>query len=157
MGTRLDILSESLDKKLLVLEKIQKYNLAQEKSFQDGEMKLQDFEEAVRQKGQLIEEINKLDQGFELLYAKLEEELKENRQKYALQIRVLQQKVRKVTEMSVAIQAQERRNKKLVEDFFAGQRMQIREGRKASKAAYGYYKSMSGTNYVQPQFYDNKK
>ena len=157
METQLDILSETLDKKLLVLNKIQEYNKIQEQSFQNGQVRLQDFDEAVEQKGRLIEEINRLDEGFELLYERLARELRENRQRYALQIKALQQKVARVTELSVAVQAQEQRNKKLVEDFFAGQKEQIGKNRKTSKAAYGYYKNMSGGNYEQPQFFDDKQ
>ena len=157
METQLDILSETLDKKLLVLNKIQEYNKSQEQSFQNGQVRLQDFDEAVEQKGRLIEEINRLDEGFELLYERLARELRENRQRYALQIKALQQKVARVTELSVAVQAQEQRNKKLVEDFFAGQKEQIGKNRKTSKAAYGYYKNMSGGNYEQPQFFDDKQ
>lgn len=156
MESQLNILSESLDRKIQVLKKIQEYNLAQEQSFKSGEAKLEDFDEAVEQKGRLIEEVNKLDEGFDLLYARLSEELQGNRERYASQIKVLQQKVAQVTEMSVTIQAQEQRNKKLVEDFFARERASIREGRKASKAAYGYYKNMSGANSAQSQFYDSK-
>lgn len=157
MESQLSILSESLDKKLQVLQKITEYNKLQEQSFQNGTAKLEDFDEAVEQKGRLIEEISRLDEGFELLYARLAKELQGNRERYKNQILVLQQKVAQVTELSVAIQAQEQRNKKLVEEFFARERRNIRESRKASKAAYGYYKSMSGANYIQPQIYDNKK
>lgn len=157
MESQLSILSESLDKKLQVLQKITEYNKLQEQSFQNGTAKLEDFDEAVEQKGRLIEEISRLDEGFELLYARLAEELQGNRERYKDQILVLQQKVAQVTELSVAIQAQEQRNKKLVEEFFARERRNIRESRKASKAAYGYYKSMSAASYIQPQIYDNKK
>ena len=101
----------------------------------------------MEEKGRLIEELNRLDEGFELLYERLSQELKDNRQKYARQIKALQQKVAQVTELSVVIQSQEQRNKKLVEDFFAGQKAQIGKNRKTSKAAYGYYKSMSGANF----------
>ena len=62
METQLDILSETLDKKLLVLKRIQEYNKVQEQSFQNGQAKLQDFDEAVEEKGRLIEELNRLDE-----------------------------------------------------------------------------------------------
>ena len=91
------------------------------------------------------------------MHERLSQELKDNRQKYARQIKALQQKVAQETELSVVIQSQEQRNKKLVEDFFAGQKAQIGKNRKTSKAAYGYYKNMSGGNYVQPQFFDDKQ
>ncbi len=156
MESQLNILAESLDKKLEVLKEIQKYNTEQEKSFLGGRADLDSFDEAVEQKGQLIEKLLKLDSGFEAMYARLSEELKGNREKYAEQIRVLKQKVTEVTELGVSVQAQEERNKKLVEEYFARERAGIRDGRKSSKAAYDYYKNMSGSGFVPPQFMDSK-
>ncbi len=139
MESQLSILAESLDRKLEVLKEIQKYNAEQEKSFQGGQADLDSFDAAMEKKGQLIEKIIKLDTGFETMYAKLSEELKGNRERYAEQIRVLQQKVTEVTELSVSVQAQEQRNKKLVEEFFAKERAGIRDGRKSSNADDEYY------------------
>ena len=48
-------------------------------------------------------------------------------------------------------------NKKLVEDFFRRERDGIKIGRKSTKAAIGYYKTMSKTAVVAPQFMDSKK
>lgn len=157
MESQLNILAESLDKKLLVLKEIQKYNEEQEKSFQSDQIDMDSFDAAVEKKGQLIEKLTRLDAGFEIMYAKLSEELKDNHAKYAAQIKVLQQKVTEVTELSVSIQAQEQRNKKLVEAYFSRERANIRNGRKSSKAAYDYYKNMNNSNFVPPQYMDSKK
>ena len=157
MESQLSILAESLDKKLEVLKEIQKYNEEQEKSFQSGQADLDGFDAAVERKGQLIDKLLRLDAGFETLYAGLSEELKEKREKYTEKIKLLKQKITEVTELSISVQAQEQRNKKLVEDYFAKERAGIRDGRKSSKAAYDYYKSMSRSGYVPPQFMDSKQ
>lgn len=157
MENHLSILSESLDKKIKVLEEIQKYNEVQEASFKDGKANLDDFDQAVEQKGQLIEKLNKLDEGFEILYANLAEQLKGNKEQYAAQIKVLQQKIKQVTDLGMTIQAQEQRNKALVEQFFAKERQGIRQGRQSSKVAYDYYKNMNQSNFVPPQFMDSKQ
>ena len=157
MESQLNILAESLDKKLEVLKEIQAYNEEQEKSFIGGQADLDNFDAAVEKKGQLIEKLQRLDVGFETMYARLSEELKGNREKYAEQIKVLKQKVSEVTELSVTVQAQEKRNKKLVEEYFAKEREGIRSNRKTSKAAYDYYKNMNRSNYIPPQFMDSKK
>ena len=65
--------------------------------------------------------------------------------------------VAEVTETGVAIQAQEARNKKLIEDYFRREREGIREGRKSSKAAINYYKNMNKSSVVMPYFMDSKK
>ena len=157
MENSLTILSESLDKKLEVLQKVQEYNKRQEKAFSEETIDLDDFDAAIEEKGRLIDEINRLDAGFETLYAKLADELKNNRGRYAAQIRELQQKVTAVTDLSVTVQAQEARNKQLVEQYFAKRRVGIKEGRTSSKAAYNYYKSMNNVNAVPPQFMDSRK
>lgn len=153
----LTVLEDSLRKKLQVMEEIQKYNLRQQEIFQSDEVDMSKFDEYVAEKGALIEKVSALDIGFERLYARVAEELKNNRGQYAEQIRTLQQLVKEVTETNVAIQAQEARNKKLVEDFFRKAREGVRSGRQSSKAAYDYYKNMSKSSVPLPQFMDSKK
>lgn len=153
----LNVLEESLQRKLQVMEKIQAYNLRQQEIFRSDHVELAKFDEYVEEKGALIEELTALDNGFETLYQKVSEELAENREKYTEQIKRLQELVTRVTEESVSIQAQEARNKKLVEDYFRKERLNIGQNRKNSKAAYDYYKSMSHSSVVQSQFMDNKQ
>ena len=156
MESQLTILSESLDRKLAVLHRIQDYNRHQEEIFSAEEVDMSLFDAAVEEKQQLIDEVVRLDEGFEIMYHKLAQELEGNRQRYAVQIRELQAKAAKVTELSVSVQAQEARNKKLVENYFARQRAGISQRRRNAKGAFDYYKSMSGSGYVPPQMYDSK-
>lgn len=157
MDNYLKILEDSLRKKLQVLEEVQTYNEKQRQVFESDEVKLEQFDEAIEQKGKLIDQINKLDEGFETLYANVAEALKGNREKYAGQIKVLQQLVQQVTDKSMAVQAQEARNKSLVEAYFTKERTGIRQDRINSQAAYNYYKKISNAAYVPPQFYDSKQ
>lgn len=157
MENQLTILSEGLDKKLEVLEEIQAYNLQQERAFTEGSIRLEDFDAAVEKKGELIEKLTKLDEGFEAFYQRLAQQLSADRAHYVDQIKELQEKIRLVTEMSVTIQAQEQRNKALVEGFFSKERDDICQGRRSSKAALNYYRSMNQSQYVPPQFMDSKK
>lgn len=157
MENQLTILAESLEQKIIVLQEIQEYNKRQEQIFSAETVDLNGFDEAVEEKGRLIARLTELDEGFELLYARLAEQLRGNREKYAAEIRGLQQQIAQVTEMGMTIQAQEKRNKQLVEQYFSKERRQLGQNRKHSKAAYDYYKNMTNTKYVQPQFYDSKK
>jgi len=157
MENQLTILAESLEKKRQVLVQIQEYNKRQEKIFSEDSVNMDDFDEAVEEKGRLIEALTKLDVGFEILYEKLAEQLKNNREKYATEIRDIQRQISVITEMSVSIQAQEKRNKQLIERYFSEQRAGIRENRKSSRAAYDYYKKISNANYTPPRFMDSKQ
>lgn len=138
----LTILSDSLDKKIEVLKRIQAYNDAQEKAFTESEPDMDSFDKALDEKEKLIQEILQLDQGFETLYERVRVELDENRDAYRDQIKELQAKITVITELSNAVQAKEARNKKLIENYFANQRMGIKQSRQRARAAYGYQQSM---------------
>ena len=114
----LTLLEESLRQKQQVMAEIQEYNLRQEELFKSGNADLDKFDEYVEEKGSLVDRLAALDVGFEQLYAKVAEELQDNRQRYAGQIKVLQQLIGEVTDTSVLIQAQEARNKALIEEYF---------------------------------------
>ncbi len=155
-GNYLTLLEESLRRKLQVMSEIQEYNLRQQEMFQADNVELDRFDEYVEEKGNLIEKLTALDNGFEKLYANVAEELKGNREQYAEQIRTLQGLVTEVTDTSVAIQAQEARNKKLIEDFFVKERKNLHMNRKTSKAAIDYYRTMNKSAVMMPQFMDSK-
>ena len=153
----LKVLEESLEKKLQIMAKIQKYSLLQQEVFQSQDADLDKFDEYVDKKDALLTELTALDNGFETLYGNVSRELQDNREKYSEQIRRLQELVSRVTEESVTIQTQEARNKKLVEDYFRRERAGIAKNRRSSRAAYDYYKSMSGSAVETSYLYDNKK
>lgn len=157
IGNYLTILEDSLRKKILVLEKIQEYNNKQQVIFHSEEPELEEFDRYIDEKSTLIEELNKLDEGFETLYARVSGELKNHKDQYAEQIRTLQGLITQVTEMGVTVSAQEERNKKLIEGYFAKGRNAVRQGRRSSKAAFDYYSNMNKTKAVMPQFMDQKK
>lgn len=157
MISYLDILEESLQKKINLLDKIQTYNEEQYRCFSAQNVDISGFDKAIEEKGRLIEEINKLDEGFETLYANLAKELKNNREKYALQIRKLQELIKQVTEKSVSVQTQEARNKALIEEYFAKEKKQIGQGRRSSTVAYNYYANINKVAHSQPQIMDSRQ
>ena len=153
----LTILIESLQKKSKVLEDISAYNERQSQLFKSGDASLESFDGLVEEKGKLIDALVKLDEGFETLYERIAEEVAANKDLYADQIRQLQEWIKKVTDQSVAIQAQEARNKDLVENYFRRQKEQLKSKKQSSQVAINYYKNMSRTSVVPPQFLDSKK
>ena len=144
MENKLQIMIDSLDKKISVLQKIQTYNEKQEKSFSEGEPDLDSFDEAISEKDQLIEELLRLDNGFDLLFGEVRAVLEKDRSQYTAQIVRMQEQIRQITDLSNAVQAKEARNKKLIEEYFQRSRAGLRQGRQQSKAALDYYKNMSG-------------
>lgn len=153
----LEILEQSLEKKLLILDEIEDYNNKQEKLLKQEKVSMEELDANMMQKDGLIQKLTELDGGFETLYERIREQLSAGKDAYKEQIKRMQTLITRVTEKSVSIQAQESRNKKLVEDYFRREKSEIRQGRKASKTAFNYYKNMSNTNVVPPQIMDQKK
>ncbi|MBQ8878194.1 MAG: flagellar export chaperone FlgN [Lachnospiraceae bacterium] len=155
----LPIMVQSLEKKIGILDQIIEKNKEQTEILNDPDMKWDDFDANANQKMNLIDEMEKLDDGFEELFARVKEELQSpgGKTKYAQVIVQMQGLIQQITERSVSIQAQEARNKALVEQYFRHTREIIRKGRTSSRAAMDYYKNMSQTSFASPFFLDSKK
>lgn len=156
MEKQLMILSESLDSKTEILEKLLQDSILQQQLITQENPDLEAYDKVVEEKDQLIDRITHLDDGFEALYEKLSEGLQQNKERYAVQIRNLKQKIEKVTELSVKVQKQEAVNKELLDEYFRKQRGGIRQNRTTARAAYGYYKQMSSISSANSSFVDNK-
>ncbi len=157
MENYLQVLEDGLQKKMDVLCQIERLSIKQEQILSGDSVSEEAFDKSIEEKDVLINELNKLDEGFESLYAHIKEQLLAGRHKYKPQIAILQKKITEVTEKSIAIQAQESRNKKLAEEYFSKAKQELKIGRRSSKAALDYYKSMNKTQMVSPQFMDKKK
>lgn len=158
MESQLSILQESLVAKRRVLLEIQEYNRKQEAVFMADEVDMSLFDEAIEEKGRLVQKLTQLDDGFEAMYEKLSRELQDNREKYADQIRILQQQIKEITDLGISIQAQEARNKSLIESFFSRERSNMHRSLQNSAKAYNFYKSMSSLNAAgNESSYDYKK
>ncbi|NLL75896.1 MAG: flagellar protein FliT [Clostridiales bacterium] len=153
----LQVLEESLLKKKEVLLAIEEMNREQEQILKDENPSMEAFDESIDKKGLLIEELSRLDDGFETLYEHIKEQLLHNKDEYKGQIARLQKLIAEVTDKSVTIQAQEARNKKSAEKYFAKARRELKSGRVNSKAALDYYLNMNKAQIANPQFIDKKK
>lgn len=156
-GTYVEIMIQSLNKKLIVLDKIIEANAKQKVVLENENAPVEDFDQIVEEKAALIEQMQQLDSGFEKLFTRVEEELQTNKEAHAEEIRTMQNCIRRITDKSMEIQVQEARNKDLMIRKFAYVKDTARNMRTNSKVANQYYKNMMKLNYVDPQFMDNKK
>jgi DNA anti-recombination protein RmuC len=152
-----DILIQSLNKKISILDEIIKADKIQREGLEDPNLDPDDFDKTVDQKSALIEQLEQLDSGFEETFNKVKEELDQNRGDYKEEIATMQEQIRKITDRSMEIQRQEAQNRELMRLKFATVRKQVKEVRQSQKVVNQYYKNMMKRNYVDPQFMDNKK
>ncbi|MCI9539632.1 MAG: flagellar protein FlgN [Lachnospiraceae bacterium] len=153
----IQVLTDSLRKKISLLDTISQINGEQKQLAAEKRMDLELFEETVKRKSDCIDELNKLDDGFQLVYDRVKPELQGNSEKYKAEIRVLKQLISEITEKSMAVQAEEERNKQAVAAHFATYKKEIRQVKASRSATTNYYKSMNKLQNVEPVFMDKKK
>ena len=155
--TYIEIMLQSLNKKIQVLDAIIEQNKKQKEILEDPKSEIEAFDQTVEEKTRLIEQMQQLDTGFEKLFARVQEELQTKKSDYAESIASMQSCIRRITDKSMEIQAQEARNKDLMVRKFTFVRETAKTVRTNAKIANQYYKNMMKLNYVDPQFMDNKK
>lgn len=151
------ILTESLEKKLQVLDKISTENLSQRELLKSEDFDMEAFETSVDRKSELIEQISFLDEGFETMYERVREALNTKKQSYQEEIATLKKLISAVTEKSVIIQKQEQENRVLAEAQFSREKKKVQQIKNSRQVTSQYYKNMAKLNYVEPQFMDKKK
>ena len=155
--TYLDILKDSLEKKLVILTKIEKKSLEQSEMLKEPDVDLYSIDLNMDDKVKLIDEINQLDEGFDSLYDRIKNELVNEKDNYRKEIKSIQELIAKVTEKSSVIQAIEARNKSQIDVLLADRKKEIQSKKSAMSVARDYYQNMNKVKNVTPQFLDKKK
>lgn len=156
-STYVNIMIQSLHKKVKVLEEIKSLNQLQKALLEDDRSSVDDFDKTVEDKSACIKQLEQLDDGFDSLFAKVKEALNNDKDAYADRIRTMQDLIRQITALSMELQAQESRNKDLMTRKFVSIKERAKVVRTNTKVANQYYKNMMNLHYVDPQFMDNKK
>ena len=156
METYLDMLQDSLRKKLEILDKIMTCQKEESDMLKGGSMDRDVFDRSMTEKAELAESIDSLDDGFEKVYDRIREEMIAHKEGYVNQIRALQNMISEISEKNVLIQAEENRIRLEVENYAKRESAALRQRRDNGKAARSYYNNMKKLNYVGSQFMDKK-
>ena len=151
------ILLQSLEKKNELLDRMIRQNAVEEEILKQEEFDMDAFDEAIDKQSSYVEQLEKLDQGFETVYDRVRVELIGNRERYRDEIMRMKEQIQQITDKIVTLNAGNMRNKMLAENQFKRKRQEIGTGVSKNRVARNYYNSMNNLNYVSPQFYDNKK
>jgi len=153
----LQIMIESLEKKQEVLDRVIALDNEQAEISSHQPMDMAAYDKTMEAKGELIDEINRLDEGFDSTYQLVGEEVKANPQRYREQVLKMQELIRGTVEKGVTIEAQEKRNRAALETVFIMKRQEIKQLKRSTSVALKYYKAMNRINEVDPQLMDRKK
>lgn len=151
------ILLQSLEKKNQVLDEIIAQNDIQEDILKQDTLDMDALDASIDKISSLVEELEKLDDGFETVYDRVRTEMIDNKSVYKTEISRMQEEIQQITDKVVKINAGKMRNQLRADNHFKQKAQEIKTAMSKTKAARNYYNSMNKLNYVTPQFYDNKK
>ena len=123
---------------------------------------MEEFEEdgftdlMAKKRGHLLK-IEEADKGFQAIYNRVAEEMKNNKDEYKDQIIEMQSLITRVTDLGVKLSALEEKNKTALEANLQGKRQNIRQFKVSKQTADKYYKNMIGMQTGASYFMDQKK
>lgn len=156
-NTYINILSDTLVKKISIIDSLINVTLKQEEYLDQIPPDIDGFEQSLPEKSELIDLLNQLDEGFERIYDHVSEEIRNNKNQHKDQIIYLQSLIKQVTDKSAKLQTSEVRNKGKIEIYFSGIKTEIRTFKKSSQSASSYYKNMANQYQGESFFLDKKK
>ena len=152
------MLRESLEKKADILRVLLIRNNEQAAILQDPNTLPEDLEKNMNMKSELIDRIVMLDDGFEQLFNRVKPIIENDRDTYADEIRIMQDLIRKITDLTADVEATEYKNKEYAKTRFSNIKKEAREIKKSNDVVTSYYKNMMAHNKADdPAFLDKKK
>ncbi len=152
------MLRESLEKKADVLNVLLIRNKEQAAILQDPNTTPDDLERNMNMKSELIDRIIMLDEGFEQLFNRVKDIIEEDRETYADEIRLMQDLIRRISDLTADVEATEYKNKEYAKTRFANIKKDVREIKKSGDVVSSYYRNMMAHNKADdPAFLDKKK
>ncbi len=148
---------ESLEKKNEVLDKVIELDKRQLSIALAEPFDVEQYDASMDEKGELIDALNKLDDGFMSTYELVRDDVQSNPKAYSEKVKKMQDLIRAATDKTVAIRTQEQRGKQAMQSAVNKKRNEIRSVKVSNAAAAKYYKSMSRINDIDPQLMDRKK
>ena len=154
--TYIQLLIDSLVKKQEVLNELMEITTRQQNIIDSESFEEDEFLKTISLKEEQIKSLEEMDRGFELVYDRIRENLSDNRKEYIPQITALKELVTIITDLSVRLQALEKRNKPKLEALLANKRKSIKNSRLSNETVTNYYKNMSNKPDTKSYFYDKK-
>lgn len=156
-STYLALLIASLEKKSKVLDRLLILTETQEKYIDKGDIDTDEFDQLFDKKEKQIQELLKLDKGFEQIFEYVKDEITQNKEKYINETKKLQELITQVTDKNITLQALEQRNRMKLDTLMRTKRSNIKNFKLSSKTAASYYKNMANQHQGQAYFFDRKK
>ncbi len=151
------VLTDTLIKKNELLDVVIDLNKAQNNILSSVEVSLEEFNIILDKKEKVITQLNQLDDGFEKIYSKIQENIKNNVMNYKTEVVFLQEQIKLIMDKSILIKIQEKSNKIKLESYLMKQKQDIKNYKISSQTVSNYYKNMMNEYQGESYFLDKKK
>lgn len=155
--TYVNILLDTLVKKSRLLDELIALTKNQQEEFKQEVLDDIKFSELLKKKDDILHQLNQLEEGFELLYQKVGQELILHKLEYEKEIRKMQEIIPCITEKSVQLKSLEVDNKQRLGVYLRNERLKVKEFKANRQAASNYYRSMANLQTGESYFMDQKK
>ncbi len=155
--TYISMMIESQEKKLKLLDQAIEIDKEQEELIKGDKPDTEALDANIDAKGALVSELNTLDIGFESMYAKVRDELINNKEAHKDEIKRLQELIRQITEKVAEVEAYESRSRINIENYLKKRRKKLQNSKMSTKAANTYAINMRKMNKIDSVFVDNRK
>lgn len=125
-STYVTILRDSLINKKNVLNNIIELTEKQYELVKQGDVEADDFDEIIEDKGKELARLNMLDDGFQSVYNRIGDELRNNSEHYKDIIIEMQRLIDENIALGAKIETMEHRNRELIESFIARKKEEIK-------------------------------
>ena len=150
-------LEQNLIKKKNVLDRLEGICDKQETLLESAIMDESAFDECMDELDKEVHELEVLNKESDELYEFLCVEGVLEERVRATQIEKIRKLIAELQNQYELLQKKQLSNKQKLEDYFQTERKNFGSGRRSSKVALDYYKSMNRSNVIPPQFMDHKK
>lgn len=155
--TYIRMMLDVLEKKEVHLTRLLELTTEQEKLLKDEEFNEAEFALIIEKKSGNLRKLEELDNGFQSIYNRVAEEMKEHKEEYKEQIIEMQGIISRITDLGVKLTALENKNKAALEVKLQGKKQNIRQFKVSKQTADKYYKNMIGMQTGASYFMDQKK
>lgn len=157
MTNELQILIESLEKKVDILKIILQKSEEQYTVVRKEEFEAESFDALVIDKDRLLDEMEKLDGGFDQIFSRIRDDLINHTIDYKSEIARLQELIKETTDLGAQICAMEGRTKNKLSDAIIKSRQKLANKKVSAKSVSDYYRASNNMQVVESFFLDQKK
>lgn len=153
-----NMMVDSLKRKQQILTFLYDCTKDQEQLLKDEDMDADAFMQLIDAKGERIDELTTIDEGFDTMFRLVKEEIEKNREDYREEIQKMQKLISEVSELGVQIQALEQQNSGHFKTYLARHRKEIHDFNMNNRTANSYYQNMANAHKPQTSyFFDETK